>query len=122
MSEPRRTRPSGPSHAREQLEAALEWAKLTRVVPCDGKNPGGVLGKSWQHKASRDLEVIRGWWKDKAWNIGIVPGTDLLAVDVDDPDSFERFQQEHGRAPDTPAYWTGRPGRFRLLFRHPGIA
>ncbi len=47
----------------------------------------------------------------------------LLPVDVDNPDAFRRFQDEHGEAPRTPRYLSGGDGgRERVLFRYPGDA
>jgi hypothetical protein len=106
-----------------RLEAAIEFAEIgCRVVPCLGKNPGRLLGGDWQLRASRDTDVLCGWWQ--RWpdaNVGILGDTVLIPLDVDDPESFERFQAEHGAAPPTPRYLTGgAPGRERLLFKHPG--
>jgi hypothetical protein len=54
-------------------------------------------------------------------NVGMLGDGALLPLDVDDPDSFRRFQDEHGQAPPTPRYYTGGgPGRERLLFENPG--
>jgi hypothetical protein len=109
----------------EPLAAALEWIELCRVVPCRGKNPGAYLGSGWHKQASRDPARLREWWQ--RWptaNLGIVPGRELVPVDVDDPAGFERFQREHGPAPPTPrCYTNGDPDahRERLIFRHPGI-
>ena len=107
------------------LQAALDWAELeVRVAPCRGKNPGGYLGDGWQHQASADPDQVRRWWA--RWpraNVGIVPGRELLPVDVDRPEEFERLQRESEPAPPTPrCYTNGEPGvlRERLIFRHPG--
>jgi hypothetical protein len=107
------------------LEAALQFAELdVRVVAVRGKNPGLLLGGGWQHKATTDESVLRGWWH--RWpdaNIGIVPGIELAPIDVDAPVSFERLQVETVKAPITPRYITGGgAGRERLLFAHPGNA
>jgi hypothetical protein len=115
----------GEGAANPLLDAALEWSELCRVAPCKGKNPGGYLGLGWQRRSSRDRGRIRQWWR--RWpeaNVGIVPGKNLLPVDVDDPDIFQDFQREHGAPPPTPrCYTNGVPGilRERLIFRHPGV-
>jgi hypothetical protein len=107
------------------LAGALDWSAHCRVVPCHGKNPGGYLGRGWQQQASRNEAQLRDWWS--RWpgaNVGIVAGRDLLPVDVDDPDEFERFQRDHGVAPPTPrCYTNGVPGvlRERLIFQHPDV-
>ena len=115
----KRTRPARP------LFAALRFAALgCRILPATGKNPGGYLGTEWQHKATRDPDLIAAWWR--AWpraNIAVLPDRALLPLDVDDPASFARFQAEHGDAPRTPRYLTGGDGgRERLLFAFPGAA
>jgi hypothetical protein len=108
--------------ANPRLEAALEFARIgIPVVIVRGKNPGGYLRGGWQHKATCDETVLRGWW---VWwpsgNVGIVPATEVAPVDVDDPESFRRLEQETMPAPPTPRYYTGgAPGRERLLFTHP---
>jgi hypothetical protein len=106
----------------DRLAAALEFAEIVPVVIVDGKNPGGLLGREWQRKATRDPDKVRQWfatWPDA--NIGIVPAGELLPVDVDNPAAFERLQGETVEAPPTPRYLTGGgPGRERLLFAQPG--
>ena len=104
-------------------DVALTFAELgCRVVPPRGKHAGGYLGDGWQHQATRDPEVIRGWyerWPDA--NVGILGDRVLLPLDVDDPQAFERLQAETVAAPETPRYWTqGAPGRERLLLAYPG--
>jgi hypothetical protein len=108
---------------RERTDAALGFVALgCRVVPAAGKHPGRYLGVGWQHKASRDPDLIVAWWR--AWpaaNIAVLPDRALLPFDVDNPASFERFQAEHGHAPRTPRYLSGGDGgRERLLFAFPG--
>jgi hypothetical protein len=109
------------------LASALEFAELgCRVVIVRGKDPGAYLGREWQLKATRDEETLRGWWS--RWpdgNVGVVGDGPVLPLDVDNPESFERFQEKYGHAPPTPRYYTGGahpPGRERLLFKHPGMA
>jgi hypothetical protein len=91
------------------LAAALEFAEIgVRVVIVQGKNPGGFLGRHWEQQATRDPAVLCGWWE--RWpdvNVGILGDAVLLPLDVDNPDSFERFQAEHGQAPPTPRFYTG---------------
>jgi hypothetical protein len=108
------------------LAAALEWAELgVPAIACDGKNPGGFVGRGWQRYATTDPDRLTLYWQN--WpdaNPGIVPGRVVLPIDVDRPDEFERFQSEHGAAPPTPrCYTNGEPGvlRERLIFRHPGV-
>jgi hypothetical protein len=105
------------------LGAALTFAELgCRVVPPRGKHAGGYLGNEWQLQATRDPEMIHGWYE--RWpeaNVGILGDRALLPLDVDDPASFDRLQAETVAASETPRYWTqGAPGRERLLFAYPG--
>jgi hypothetical protein len=96
------------------------------IVPCRGKHPGAYLGDDWQHKASSDPAVIRSRWS--RWpgaNPGVVVGDRFLAFDVDDPDALHELERALGPLPTTPGYLTGGddpPGRYRLLFAHPGAA
>jgi hypothetical protein len=86
--------------------AALEFAEIgVRVVIVQGKNPGGFLGPHSEQQATRDPAVLCGWWE--RWPGGILGDAVLLPLDVDNPDSFERFQAEHGQAPPTPPFYTG---------------
>ena len=108
-----------------RVASALQFARLgCRIAPAAGKNPGGYLGKAWQHKASRDPDLITAWWE--AWpaaNVAIIPDRALLPVDVDDTRNFVAFQVAHGGAPRTPRYLSGGDGgRERLLFAFPGDA
>jgi Bifunctional DNA primase/polymerase, N-terminal len=110
--------------AEAKVTSALTFIQLgCRVVAAEGKKPGVLVGGEWNRKATRDAETIRGWWRRwPAANIGIVPGRDLLPVDVDHPEAFEAFERGHGKAPPTPTYYTGgASGRRRLLFQHPGV-
>jgi predicted transcriptional regulator len=108
-----------------RLEELTEWIELgARVVVCEGKNPGALLGDGWQHAATNDLERIREWlerWPNA--NVGVLPGSALLLLDVDDPAALEKLEATLGPAPPTPRYFTnGSPDlvRERLVFRHPG--
>jgi Bifunctional DNA primase/polymerase, N-terminal/Primase C terminal 1 (PriCT-1) len=104
-----------------RIEAALEFAELgARIVPARGKNPGALLGKGWQHKASRDPKVVRRWFSD--WptaNVGALPDGAFAPLDVDDPVGLEALARV-APVPETPRYLTGgAPGRARLLFAMP---
>jgi bifunctional DNA primase/polymerase-like protein/primase-like protein len=104
-----------------RLASALEFAQIgCRIVVVAGKDPGRFLGAGWQHQATRDEDVLAGWWRQwPSGNLGIVPDRALVPVDVDDPGSFERLQAETCPAPPTPRYLTGgAPGRERLLFAY----
>jgi hypothetical protein len=114
---------AAPNSTNDRLASALEFARLgCRVVACAGKNPGRLLGRDWQRKATTDESLLRGWFTH--WttaNVGVIGDGAVAPVDVDDPAAFARLQREHGRALATPRYLTGgAPGRERLLFQHPG--
>jgi hypothetical protein len=114
---------AGPSS--DRAAAAHRFAGLgCHIVPAAGKNPGGYLGRGWPGKATRDPGLIDAWWR--AWpaaNVAVLPGRALLPIDVDDVESFDRFQAARGRAPATPRYLSGGDGgRERLLFAYPGDA
>lgn len=109
----------------ERIKAAMFFAEFgCRIVAVDGKNPGGLLGLGWQRFATRDPEVIRGWFtKWQTANVGILGDRALLPVDVDDPPGLDRLQRETVPAPETWRYYTGGddpPGRERILFAYPG--
>ena len=66
------------------------------IVPVGGenrKNPGAVLGKSWEQKASSDADVIRGWAWEHATGIGVyLPASELVCVDLDDHSKREAIE------------------------------
>jgi Bifunctional DNA primase/polymerase, N-terminal len=100
------------------LEYTDAWlSRGARVVPLDGKNPGALLGRSWPQKATADPLVVASW--RRRWpgaNLGVLPGTAFLALDVDDPAALRARENELGPLPPTPTYLTGgAPGRRRLL-------
>lgn len=71
-------------------KAALLYAEAGwYVVPVDPgtKHPGSLVGKGWQHQASRDPGVIAQWWQQwpaasLALNVG---KSGAVAFDVDEP-------------------------------------
>lgn len=74
--------------------------------PCDTGHRG------WEHRATRDPDLIRWWWRDRPFNVGIAAGrSGLHVIDLD---------VAHGTAP--PERWAGaRHGRdvlARLAEQH----
>lgn len=110
----------------DRQTAALAYARRGwRVVPTRGKNPGGYIGRGWQHKATIDEATIRAWWRRwPAANVGVVVGDSFLALDVDPRDGgddcMRALERDLGPLPETPAYLTGADGGQRVLLAHPG--
>jgi putative DNA primase/helicase len=102
------------------LEAALRYAASGRpVFPCNGKRPYVPRGL---HDATTDPALIEDWWR--RWpeaNIGIRTGavSELLVIDVDDPDALHELERQHGKLPRTASVTTTRGGQHFWL-RHPG--
>lgn len=108
--------------------AALEYARFGfRVVPLRGKSPA-ILGAGWPSLATRNPEVISGWWT--RWsdaNVGVLPDRICLAIDVDPRNggdgSLADLERRLGPLPTTPRYVTGgEDDGWRLLFAHPGTS
>jgi hypothetical protein len=88
------------------------------------KHPVGRLAPNGLNSATRDEAVIRKWFSETPWNIGIVTGlpSGIVVVDIDprhDGDrSLAALEQEHGPLPPTCRFNTGGGGQH-ILFRHP---
>jgi Bifunctional DNA primase/polymerase, N-terminal len=113
---------SSKAEAAVKVGSAIQFAEIgCRILPADGKNPGGFLGKGWQDQATRDPAVIEQWWNQ--WpnaNIAALSDNAFLPIDVDDPGSWDAFCAAHTPSPPTPHYLTGgKPGRARWLFQLP---
>lgn len=88
--------------------------------PSPGKH---ARSKGWIESATIDAETISGWWLAyPEGNIAIVPGEELVVVDVDARnggwESFAALTDEHGSLPDTPTSETGGGGAH-FIFRRP---
>ena len=106
--------------------AALSYAaRGWRVLPAQprGKNPGALLGKDWQSKATTDRAVIERWWE--RWpeaNVAILLGADLAVLDLD-RGAEQRVRELLGAlAPPTPTVKSG--SGWHLYFKPPpdGVA
>ena len=65
----------------EAAEAALAAGFVVFPVHPRTKVPA-VL--DWEHRATRDVEQVRRWWRQRDWSIGIAAGpSDLLVIDLD---------------------------------------
>ncbi|MBC8737570.1 hypothetical protein F6X40_12240 [Paraburkholderia sp. UCT31] len=102
------------------LEAAAEGLSVFPVHP-KGKTP---LIEQWQHKATRDTQTIREWWKlYPAANIGCHVGKSGLAVIDIDPrnggnETFAELERLHGPTATDVETLTGGGGRH-LFFLEP---
>lgn len=89
------------------------------------KHPVGHLAPSGLKNATRDEAVIKKWFTETPWNIGIVTGraSGIVVIDVDPrhggDESLAKLEQEHGPLPPTCRFNTGGGGQH-ILFRHPG--
>lgn len=107
------------------LTAALSYAAAGwYVVPVrrGTKNPGSVLGSSWQHQSSRDPEVLAAWFAGTDHGIALHAGrSGAIVADVDHPDrlpdALAAAVRDH-----TPPHQSTRhvqPGRGHYLFAVP---
>ena len=104
------------------LEAALHYLDL-RLTPIPLKPNSKEPAISWseyQHRLPTH-EEMEGWFGGREKdNIGLVCGrtSDLIVLDVDDPEKFRVALEEMGaKLPDTPIVKT--PRGFHLYFRYP---
>ncbi len=98
---------------REELkEAAATYIKAgLPITVCEGKNPGGVMGEGWQHKAVT-TELADAWIDAAKWPaIGVKQGMQggILDFDIDSPSELAAFMELFDQAPPVmPAYFSGR--------------
>ncbi len=89
------------------------------------KHPVGILVASGSKSGTSDFNLVRQWFGNRAWNLGIVTGrrSNLIVLDVDPRDGGEEslaiLEKEHGSLPPTIRFLTGGGGQH-ILFRHPG--
>jgi hypothetical protein len=107
------------------LSGALKYAKEGFYVgpaKAGSKNPGSVLGKGWQHKTSRDPQVIAGWFAGTDHDVFIHLGrSGALAFDVDHPENLAPPIQQAIKQ-HWPPYQSTRPdepGRGHYIFAVP---
>jgi hypothetical protein len=107
------------------LEAALAYAKAGWYIgPArrGSKHPGSVLGKDWQHKTSRDPQVITAWFAGTDHGVFLHAGrSGAVIFDVDHPENLppaiRQAIQDHW-----PPYQMTRldqPGRGHYVFAIP---
>lgn len=100
--------------AREQGLSGSELAAHAQA--CDGDGHGC-------HDATVDTATVRRWWEERPTaNIGIATGepSGIVVIDIDDPDSFEAFEADHGELPATLTVLTGGGGEHRIYRRPVG--
>jgi hypothetical protein len=112
-------------HNADNLTAALSYAEaglyLLPVAP-GTKNPGSRVGKTWQDKSSRDIEVLTAWFAGSSDGIAIDIGrSGLIVLDVDKPELIPAWLNEIILSVQPP-YQSTRPdsiGRGHYLFTQP---
>lgn len=107
------------------LDAALSYARLgLAVFPLveGAKNPATAKGFK---NASTDEKTVRAWWaRNPNYNIGIACGDGTMVIDLDVDESkgedgtatLRRWEDEHGKLPETATAVTGRGG-LHMLYR-----
>jgi hypothetical protein len=107
------------------LEAALAYAKAGWYVgPAirGSKHPGSILGKDWQHKTSRDPQVITAWFAGTDHGVFIHAGrSGAVIFDVDNPDSLPQVIRQAIKDHWPPYQMTriNQPGRGHYVFAVP---
>jgi hypothetical protein len=107
------------------LDVAYAYVKAGLYIgPCKRgtKDPGSVLGKSWQIKTSRDTQVITSWFVGTDHGIFIHAGrSGLWIADVDDPAKIHPKLQQAITELEPPyqATRTDQSGRGHYLFLRP---
>jgi hypothetical protein len=107
------------------LDAALAYAGaglyLVPTLRANPKNPGSILGKSWQTKSSRDADQIVAWFAGSDSGMYVHAGrSGLVVLDVDRPGLVPEWMWKYlNHAP----YQSTRPGedtrRGHYLFAVP---
>jgi hypothetical protein len=107
------------------LSAALKYAKggfYIGPAKAGTKNPGSILGKGWQHKTSRDPQVIASWFAGTDHDVFLHAGrSGALAFDVDHPENLAPAIQQAIKQ-HWPPYQSTRPdepGRGHYIFQVP---
>jgi AAA domain/Bifunctional DNA primase/polymerase, N-terminal len=107
----------------DTLTAALAYGAAgwyIAAVKRGTKNPGSLLGDSWQHKTFRDPETIAAWFAGTDHDIALHCGrSGAVAFDVDDPDQLPDAMREHLLGAPCQSTRPDSPGRAHYVFAIP---
>jgi hypothetical protein len=105
--------------------AAIGYARLGyRVLPLapGEKRPHGRLVPHGLKEASRDLEVIRAWWRScPECGVGIVAPEEVLVLDVDDPGVWDALRSDYPALEAAPRQRTPKGGCHLFLRLPDGV-
>ena len=101
---------------------ALRYAALGYPVlplyPGEKKPHGGLVPHGLK-EASRDLEAIRAWWRAcPECGVGVLPPEEVLVLDFDAPEAWERLRGEYPALEAAPRQRTPKGG-YHVFLRLP---
>ncbi|WP_084221126.1 bifunctional DNA primase/polymerase [Thermus sp. NMX2.A1] len=112
-------------HRASRYEAALAYACLGyRVLPLHPgeKRPHGGLVPHGLKEASREEAVIRAWWtREPGAGVGILAPEEVLVLDVDQAEVWERLKEAHPALLEAPRQRTPKGGVHVFLKLPPGL-
>ena len=101
------------------LSSALNYAQSNyKVFPLKCNTKSGQVVSSWKKDASTDLEKIYNWFNQSDYNYGVVTGSGLIVIDVDNKNgkSGSNFIKSYIKDfPDTKVVMTPNKG-FHIYF------
>jgi hypothetical protein len=112
-----------PDH--DKLSAALAYAKAGWYIGPERRgtrDPGSVLGKGWQHKTSRDPQVITSWFAGTNHGVFLHAGrSGAVIIDVDTPENLHPAIKQAIDQYNPPFQSTrpDQPGRGHYIFAVP---
>lgn len=66
------------------LNSALMYAHLNfKVFPLKVNSKNGQVLKSWLKEATADIEMIKNWFSNTDYNVGVRTGDGLVVIDID---------------------------------------
>jgi hypothetical protein len=84
------------------------------------KDPGSILGKGWQHKTTRDRQMIAALFAGTDHGIALHCGrSGAIVFDVDNPDALPDVLRKHLDAAPYQATRPDTPGRGHYVFGMP---
>lgn len=100
----------------------------TRILHPHGKDPVGHLIPHGVLDFTTDIDIVRKWWSQGPWNIGVRVPESMFVLDVDGPDrrphpgkglqALAELEDLNGPLPPTFTQITGSGG-LHLFFRRP---